>query len=107
MPSWHNGWFQGLDAVALYCLLRDRNPGRYVEVGSGHSTAFARQAIEDGGLSTRITCIDPLPRTVVASLAHTVVRSALEDADLRVFDTLEAGDFLFLDGRTAASPTQT
>ena len=41
-PAWGNRFMEGLDAVALSCLLMDRKPPRYVEIGSGNSTMFAR-----------------------------------------------------------------
>ncbi|MSR64147.1 MAG: hypothetical protein EXS08_17145, partial [Planctomycetes bacterium] len=44
-PHWMNGWFPSFDAIMLYGLLATRNPRRYVEVGSGNSTRFARRAV--------------------------------------------------------------
>jgi hypothetical protein len=97
-PTWSNGWFQGLDALALYCLLADTRPSRYVEVGSGNSTKFARRAIADHGLSTVVTSVDPEPRANVDGLCDRVVRSRLEDADLTLFADVVAGDIVFMDG---------
>jgi hypothetical protein len=97
-PSWHNGWFQGLDALALYSLVASTNPRRLVEVGSGHSTMFARRAIEHHRLHTTITSIDPRPRADIDKLCDRIVRSSLESADLTLFDEIEAGDIFFFDG---------
>jgi hypothetical protein len=97
-PTWSNGWFQGLDALALYCFLADKRPARYVEVGSGNSTKFARRAIADHGLSTVVTSIDPEPRADVDRLCDRVVRSRLEDADLTLFADVAPGDIVFIDG---------
>ena len=58
-PYWHNNWFPPFDGAALYGLIAEQRPCRYVEVGSGISTRFARQAITDLGLPTRIVSIDP------------------------------------------------
>ena len=97
-PRWHNAYFFGLDAVALYGLLADRNPAVYLEVGSGNSTMFARRAIQDHGLRTRIISIDPEPRADVDALCDEVLRVPLQDAPATTFDQLAPGDILFLDG---------
>ncbi|MFJ6657358.1 class I SAM-dependent methyltransferase [Streptomyces sp. NPDC091377] len=95
---WGNTWLPPLDALSLYGMLAERRPARYVEVGSGNSTKFARQAVSDLGLNTRITSIDPQPRAYVDHLCDVVLRVPLQDADHTVFAELEAGDILFLDG---------
>jgi Methyltransferase domain len=97
-PSWENNYWGGMDAVALVSALRRRDPATYMEVGSGYSTRFARRAIDDFGLRTRIVSIDPQPRAEVDELCDSVLRSAAEDVDLGVFDSLEAGDVLLIDG---------
>jgi hypothetical protein len=73
-PRWMNGSFPGLDAVSLYGLLTRHDPSVYVEIGSGNSTRFARRAIEDHGLRTRIVSVDPHPRRDVDAICDQVVR---------------------------------
>ena len=97
-PCWNNGYLPGLDAVALYSFLRSSDPQLFIEIGSGTSTKFARKAINDGQLRSRITSIDPHPRAEIDDLCDRVVRTGLESVDLSVFDDLRAGDMLFLDG---------
>jgi predicted O-methyltransferase YrrM len=96
-PYWNNGWMPPLDGAALYYMLAERKPRLYLEVGSGNSTKFARRAIEDHKLSTRIVSIDPHPRAEINALCDRVVRTPLQDADLSVFADLQSGDVLFLD----------
>jgi hypothetical protein len=96
-PFWQNPWLTGLDAIALYGLVASRRPARYIEVGSGMSTKFARQAITDHQLRTVITSIDPEPRAEIDGLCDEVVRAGLEDVDMNLFDRLESGDVLFVD----------
>lgn len=96
--AWQNAWFPPLDIAALYGFLRDRAPSQYVEVGSGVSTLCARRAIRDGGLSTRVTSIDPQPRADVDAACDRVIRAPLEEGDLSVFGELRAGDVVFMDG---------
>jgi predicted O-methyltransferase YrrM len=97
-PWWLNDWLAPADALMLYGFVRRHKPTRYVEIGSGMSTAFARRAIKDGFLATRITSIDPAPRAGIDALCDEVVRTKLEDVDPARFETLVAGDMLFIDG---------
>jgi hypothetical protein len=97
-PSWINGFLPGLDSAAIYAFLRARRPRTYLEVGSGNSTRFARRAISDGGLATRVVSIDPSPRAEVDAICDQAVRCAMEVADASLFSALGAGDVVFLDG---------
>jgi hypothetical protein len=97
-PTLHNPWFSGLDAVALYGILVNRNPKTYVEIGSGESTKIARQAIQDKGLRTKIVSIDPQPRAFIDSLCDDVIRSSFEDAAEIFLSSLHPGDVILMDG---------
>lgn len=97
-PFWDNGWFQGIDMVALYSLVALRQPPLYFEIGSGQSTRVVRKAITDQRLSTRIVSLDPEPRSEIDALCDERGRSRLEDCDLDLFGRLAAGDVLFFDG---------
>ena len=96
--GYHNSYFASPDADLLYCTLRHAAPKRYVEVGSGNSTRVARQAVLDGDLQTRITCIDPFPRIEVSGFADEVIREPVEAmASSDLASRLEPGDVLFID----------
>jgi hypothetical protein len=99
-PTFHNELFSGLDAAALYGFLCRLNPRTYLEVGSGNSTRFARRAINDNGLRTKIISVDPAPRVEIDRLCDEIIREPLEDIDLHgvVLEALQAGDILFVDG---------
>ncbi len=97
-PTWNNVWFSTLDAASLTGFLLARHPKRYLEIGSGNSTIFARHAIDAGRLSTELISIDPQPRAEIDALCSRVLRRPLETCDLGVFEQLEAGDILFFDG---------
>ena len=97
-PYWNNTWFGPLDASVLMHFLLERKPANYLEIGSGNSTLYARHAIRHGGLTTRITSIDPQPRREIDKLCDRVVRQSLETVDLSAFDELADGDILFFDG---------
>ncbi len=98
LPFWHNSWFSCLDAASLIYFIASNKPKRYLEIGSGFSTMFARFAIQSQSIGTTLTSIDPKPRVEIDGLCDHVIRTALEDADLSVFDALERGDILFFDG---------
>jgi hypothetical protein len=96
-PRWVNGFLPGLDGAALYSLIASDAPATYLEVGSGNSTLFARRAVRDHAVSTRIVSIDPMPRAEIDAICDEVIRRPLEDVDLSVFDDLRAGDVVFVD----------
>ena len=97
IPAWINGMLPALDAAALYSFLSLNNPKRYFEIGSGNSTKFAKQAIKDHGLRTKITSFDPHPRADIDPICDDAVRQPVEGVDIAVFEELEAGDILFVD----------
>lgn len=93
-----NPYFSSPDTEALYLMVRRLAPKRVVEIGCGYSTRITRQAIIDGGLDTRITAIDPWPRTDIAPYVDSFLQARVEHLDDHsVFDSLEAGDILFID----------
>jgi hypothetical protein len=97
-PAWIGGPICAFDALALYAMIKRYAPRTYLEIGSGMSTCFARQAITDAGLKTNIISIDPQPRREIDAICDRVVRDGLETCDLVEFDRLSAGDILFFDG---------
>lgn len=97
-------WFPRLDAAAAYALVRKEKPQRIVEIGSGHSTRFMAQAVKDEGLPTHLICIDPAPRAALSRLDVDHKAALLRDAGPAVFETLEAGDILFIDSSHIAMP---
>lgn len=97
VPHWNNPWIPALDGIALYCLVAIKRPRRYVEIGSGVSTRFVRQAIRDQGLATTIVSIDPQPRAEVDDLCDEVIRAPLERCDLSLFRGVSANDLVFID----------
>jgi hypothetical protein len=97
-PCWGpQRYFSSLDAVALFGMLVEFKPKALVEVGSGYSTKFARRAIREYALPTRITSIDPSPRAEIDQICDRVIRQALENINLSFIEELQPGDFLFID----------
>ena len=96
-PFWANSWFPPLDAAVLYGLIATRAPKRYVEVGSGISTRFARQAIRDNSLETRIVSIDPHPRSEIDQICDEVLKLPMEKVGRDFWEALGADDIFFVD----------
>jgi len=100
-----NDFFQHGDAVALHCMLRMIQPKRYIEVGSGWSSALALDVIDRYVThETECTFIEPYPDRLLMLLEQgkspenvTIVQETVQNADPKIFDTLEAGDVLFID----------
>ena len=98
-----NGFYETVDAETLYCFIRERKPRRVIEIGSGHSTLVAAEALArnraEGGPS-QFTTIDPYPKRWLADggAAETrVIPERVQDVPLATFEALEAGDVLVID----------
>ena len=98
MPAWLGTAINPIDCLALYTFMRTSRPATFLEIGSGTTTCFAHLARQRGGMHTRIISIDPEPRVEVDSICDEVIRSGLETCDLTIFESLRAGDIVFLDG---------
>jgi hypothetical protein len=103
-PKFEQDWFPTLDAVAAYVLVRQYGPKRIVEVGSGHSTRFLARAVQDAGLPTEITAIDPQPRAALTGLGVRFHNAIMQTADPAIFAALEPGDVLFIDSSHILMP---
>ncbi|MBW7937095.1 MAG: class I SAM-dependent methyltransferase [Flavobacteriales bacterium] len=99
LPTWNNGFFPGLDMMALYGMLSKYKPCTYIEVGSGNSTRMARKAIKDQSLATRLLSVDPFPRRSIEGIADVIIRQPLEKVDVQeqIVRQLKANDILFID----------
>jgi predicted O-methyltransferase YrrM len=96
-PAWINGYLTAFDAASLYTLIRLHRPRLYIEIGSGHSTYFARRAVQDEHIDTAIICVDPRPRAEIQTIANRLIEQPVEQMDLDIFESLQSGDILFVD----------
>lgn len=96
-PTWNNGFLPGLDIVAIYTMLSEFKPKRYIEIGSGNSTKVAYKAKVEQHLDMEIISIDPMPRTEIDRLANKVIRKPFENIDFDVLGGLNENDVLFVD----------
>lgn len=106
LPRWNQDWFPALDAAIYYALISHYRPAQIVEIGSGHSTRFAAQAIQVGGWDCRLTAIDPAPRANLSALGHRVNwrRHRLQETDNSLWQEMREGDFLFIDSSHILMP---
>ena len=96
-PAWINGWLPALDSAAIYSFLALNNPSLYLEIGSGNSTKFARKAIKDHSLKTKIISIDPKPRANIDKLCDEVHRIPCEQMEHGFFTKMPCDTVLFVD----------
>jgi hypothetical protein len=99
-----NGNFMAVDAHVYYSFIRHLRPRRVVEIGSGYSTlvaaACAQKLEQEGEAAPHLTAIEPFPspflRAGFPGLSR-LIEEKVQDVDLGVFTSLEAGDILFID----------
>ena len=101
-----NDFFSYGDGIVLHTMLRHLRPRRYVEIGSGWSSALALDTIDRflAGV-TRCTFIEPYPDRLAgllldADAARTdieVLNVPLYQIGSEIFESLESGDVLFID----------
>jgi hypothetical protein len=102
--GFENSSYSYSDALFYYCMLRQFEPRRVVEVGSGHTTCVALDTSDRffGG-AIKVTCVEPYPQLLKDLLLpgdeHRVelLPVRLQDVPLEVFTSLEANDILFVD----------
>jgi hypothetical protein len=103
----NNGSFMAIDAHVYYSFIRHFGPKRVVEIGSGHSTQVAAAAClrnaRERGEAPQLTAIDPFPAPLLQGLPGLtkLIVDKVQNVDLEVFTSLEAGDILFIDSTHA------
>ncbi len=95
-----------IESQVLHCFVRQFAPRRIIEVGCGVSTACMLEAVRrnqsEGRPGSEIVCIEPFPKkqfTSISGITH--IESLVQTVDRSVFDTLNAGDLLFIDSSHA------
>jgi len=99
-----NPFYTYTDAIMLYSMMRHLQPKKIIEIGSGFSSAVMLDTNEkffDNRIE--LTFIEPYPQRLKGLLKNvdknsTVIKEKkVQDIDLELFDSLHAGDFLFID----------
>lgn len=102
-----NPYFSPGDGLVLHAMLRLRQPDRFVEIGSGYSSAVALDTREGFGSPRHITCVEPYADRLRSLLkpgdtagdtaATTILEQKVQDTAMAVFADLAPGDILFVD----------
>ncbi len=100
----NNSFYSYADGVTLFCMMRHLRPQRIIEAGSGFSSALMLD-VNDQFFHGHIQFhfIDPFPRRLESLLKledRTKIHihaTRVQDVSLSIFDSLSAGDILFID----------
>lgn len=113
-PEWRyhsaNDWFPAADAFLLSAVVRQNRPRRILEVGSGYSTAVVLDTLDRTGTQPEILLVEPFPDRLQTLLRpgdsnrFRLLQSSVQDVPLEEFESLSAGDILFVDSSHVAKP---
>ena len=101
-----NPAFAWLDSRMLFTVLRELQPRRMIEIGSGYSSLLAAD-VNTRFLNSALdlTCIEPYPpdflKAGVPGISR-LIQQKVQDVPLETFDALESGDILFIDSSHVA-----
>jgi predicted O-methyltransferase YrrM len=106
---YNNGSYCSGDAEYLYNMLRHFKPANIIEIGSGHSTLMARNAIEKNrsevpAYNCMHICIEPYEQPWLEKTGVKVIREKVENTDKALFAGLEKNDVLFIDSSHIIRP---
>jgi predicted O-methyltransferase YrrM len=98
-----NPSYSWADGSVLHAMLRLHRPRRFIEVGSGWSSACTLDTVEHylNG-ACEMTFIDPYPqllREVIGEAARKVriIEAPVQQVPVATFEALQSGDMLFID----------
>ena len=103
-----NNFFEYGDAEIYYQLIRYLKPKNILEIGSGHSTLIALEAIKMNKsvdkIETKITCVEPYENKWLDHLNIKILRKKIENLDESYYLALEKDDILFIDSSHIIRP---
>jgi hypothetical protein len=98
-PDFYNSATPCWDCGAIHAMVSSLRPKRWVEVGSGHSTAFAMNSALIWKTGTKFEVVDPAAKDWLGGFPQCSVHQApVNDVPVETFTSLEAGDILFVGG---------
>lgn len=99
-----NYFFREADAFTLFSMIRRHKPKRIIEVGSGYSSALILDTIDFLKYDAcDLTLVEPYTERLDSLLFKSdlkrcrILRTRVQEVDLRLFATLRSGDILFID----------
>ena len=91
------------DATTLRAMILHHRPRRLIEVGSGWSSACTLDTLDEAGLATEVTFIEPYPQLLRELMWPAdrerveILEAPVQEVPLSRFDVLEENDILFID----------
>ncbi len=106
---YNNNSFLAGDAEYLYNVIRHYQPKRIIEVGSGHSTLMAINAVkqnrkENTSYTCEHICIEPYEMPWLEKTGVKVIRQKVEEVNKSLFETLQKDDIFFIDSSHVLRP---
>jgi predicted O-methyltransferase YrrM len=106
---YNNGSFISGDAEYLYNILRHFRPKKIIEIGSGYSTLLSIKALEnnkaeDTAYEVEHICVEPFEMSWLEKTPARIIRKKVEEVDRAIFESLQAGDILFIDSSHVIRP---
>ncbi|HUH33985.1 MAG TPA: class I SAM-dependent methyltransferase, partial [Daejeonella sp.] len=104
-----NGSYASGDAEYLYNMIRHYKPARIIEIGCGHSTlmainAIAKNKLENAEYSCQHICVEPYEQPWLEKLPVILKREKVENVDKSFFEELRSNDILFIDSSHVIRP---
>lgn len=104
----NNPSFGAGDADLYYLIIRNIQPKKIIEIGSGYTSLLALAAMEENnlqGATTSLTCIEPFEMKWLEEKKQIhLIRERIENVSLDLFSTLEENDILFIDSSHIVRP---
>ena len=101
---YRNKSFEAGDAELYYSIIRNYQPNKIIEIGSGYSTLMATEAIKKNNNQCSITCIEPFEMDWLEKLEINIIREKVEMLSRDVFHSLAKNDILFIDSSHVIRP---
>ena len=104
----NNNFYEAGDAEIYYQMIRYFKPKKIIEIGSGHSSLIAKEAIkynkEIDNIITELTCIEPYENQWLEKNDIMVIRQKVEKVEIDIFNNLNKNDILFIDSSHVIKP---
>lgn len=91
----YNGTFESVDVEVYYSIIRKYQPKLIIEIGSGHSTYFALDAIKRNKRGSIISITLEPRRKLPKDVKY--IQSKVEEVGTDIFEQLSEDDILFID----------
>jgi predicted O-methyltransferase YrrM len=92
-----------IEGLVLDAIVRELQPSRVIEVGSGTSSFLIAGALAANGKGA-LTCIEPDPPPSLLGLQARLLDVPVQDIPIETFMSLAPGDLLFIDSSHAVKP---